>query len=204
MTKKKPRKPNATYDLPAGMHCSAEKLILGMDPGSRNFGISLVGSKGDKVKIYANSVLTLPVSDLVNFNAASTEFLKEIARWVSLEIPNGFVMERFQTRGSAAGPLIEYVGTMIGILRGRYPKIPMKLTIASTWKNKFNRRWGVDLKEIYPTTLVQPHQLDATLLAIFGLEVGTGKELNYSIENVIKQTEATSLIGLRRVKGMKK
>jgi hypothetical protein len=196
MVKKKTQKPNEYYSLPEAIKCTADKLVLGMDPGSRNFGISLVGTKNGKVKVYANSVLMRPVNNLVDFIMSTDAFSEELASWLALHEPDGIVAERFQTRGNG-GPLIEMVSSMVGVVRGTYPHIPMKLTIASAWKNRFNRRWGVDLKEIYPTTKVQPHQLDATLIAIFGLESGMDVELDYTIPNIISQVEATSLVSLK-------
>jgi len=196
---KKPPKPNEVYELPTKIVVRDQVVILGMDPGSRNFGIALVGTSNGKIKVYANAVLMRPVNDLVSFGMSSDAFMKEIKAWIDLGNPKGVVAERFQTRGNG-GPLIEQVSAMLGLIRGRYPKLPMKLTIASAWKNKFNRRFNMDLKEIYPTTRVQPHQLDATLIGIFGLEAGLGKELSFTIEDVIKQCEATSLVKLKNLK----
>ena len=196
MAKKKTQKPNEYYELPEAISCTAEKLVLGMDPGSRNFGISLVGTKNRKVRVYANSVLMHPVNNLVDFVTARQLFMSEINAWMRLQMPHGLVAERFQTRGNG-GPLIEMVSNMTGLIAGKYDNLPVKLTIASAWKNRFNRRWDCDLKEIYPTTKVQPHQLDATLIAIFGLESGLGVDLDYSVANIIKQVEATSLVSLK-------
>ena len=86
---------------------------------------------------------------------------------------------------------------MLGLVAGTYPKVPFKLTIASSWKNKVQKRFDVDLKEVYTETLVQPHQLDAALIGIYGLEQGLKRDLDYSLEDIISQAEATSLIGLR-------
>jgi hypothetical protein len=78
--------------------------------------------------------------------------------------------------------------------------MPLKLTIASAWKNKVQKRFEVDLKEIYPTTGVQPHQLDAALIGIYGLEQGLGRDLDYDLRDVIAQVEATSLLLLKKKK----
>jgi hypothetical protein len=192
---KKKQKPNATYDLPASIP-QCDLVVLGMDPGSRNHGISLVGLQGDKVLVLANSVMTEPLNTLVEFNKAKGAYLAEIARWVKLGKPNAFAAERFQTRGNS-GPLIEFVSCMLGLVAGTYPKVPFKLTIASSWKNKVQKRFDVDLKEVYTETLVQPHQLDAALIGIYGLEQGLKRDLDYSLEDIITQAEATSLIDLR-------
>jgi hypothetical protein len=191
--KHKPRKINE-YEMPK-LKISSGKLILGADPGSKNFGIALVGLVGGRVKIYANSVLMYPIDDLKIFNQKSLAFLEEMDKWMEFS-PSGIVAERFQTRGNG-GPLIEQVSSMLGLLKGAYFDTPIKLTIASAWKNRVQRRFDVDLKEIYPQIWVQPHQLDAALIGVFGLEEGTGTTINYTVDDIVKQVEATSLIGLR-------
>lgn len=191
--KRKPRKINE-YEVP-DLKIHEGKLILGADPGSKNFGIALVGLVKGRVKIYANSVLMYPIDDLKIFNQKSSEFLDEIDMWLKFN-PDGIVAERFQTRGNG-GPLIEQVSSMLGLLKGAYFDTPIKLTIASAWKNRVQRRFGIDLKELYPEIGVQPHQLDAALIGVFGLEEGTGTTIDYTIENIVSQVEATSLIGLR-------
>lgn len=191
--KKKPKK-ITRYTMP-NLVIKADKLVLSADPGSRNFGIALVGLENNQVKVYANSVMMQPVDDLVAFTDTSTTFLKEIQQWMAFS-PDGVVAERFQTRGNG-GPLIEMVSSMLGLIRGRYPKIPIKLTIASAWKNRVQRRFGVDLREVYTEIAVQPHQLDAALIGVFGLEEGLGVTLDYDLDDVIAQVEATSLIGTK-------
>lgn len=191
--KKKPKK-ITHYTMP-NLVIKADKLVLSADPGSRNFGIALVGLENNQVKVYANSVMMRPVDNLVAFTDTSTLFLKEIQQWMAFG-PDGVVAERFQTRGNG-GPLIEMVSSMLGLIRGRYPKIPIKLTIASAWKNRVQRRFGVDLREVYTEIAVQPHQLDAALIGVFGLEEGLGVTLDYDLDDVIAQVEATSLIGTK-------
>lgn len=191
--KKKPKK-ITRYTMP-NLVIKADKLVLSADPGSRNFGIALVGLENNQVKVYANSVMMQPVDDLVAFTDTSTTFLKEIQQWMAFR-PDGVVAERFQTRGNG-GPLIEMVSSMLGLIRGRYPKIPIKLTIASAWKNRVQRRFGVDLREVYTEIAVQPHQLDAALIGVFGLEEGLATVLDYDLDDVIAQVEATSLIGTK-------
>jgi hypothetical protein len=197
MAKKKTPKPNAPYEIPP-LKIKPGKLILACDPGSRNFGLSLVGVADGKVTVYANTVLMTPVNNLVNFNQAAQEFLAEIDHWMQFK-PNAIIAERFQTRGNG-GPLIEMVSSMLGLMKGKYSNLPMKLTVASAWKNKFNRRFDADLKEIYPTVAVQPHQLDATLIGIYGLEQGMKADIAYDYHDIISQTEATSLLGLRKIR----
>lgn len=189
---------NLQYLLDTCPWKNADKLVLGCDPGSKNFGISLVGIEDGAIRIYANSVMMNPVNNLVEFNAAYTAFTEELKLWMTAK-PHGMVAERFQTRGNG-GPLIEQVSAMIGIMKGRYHQIPLKLTIASTWKNRFNRRFSTDLKEIYPELDVQPHQLDAALIGVFGIEEGLQETIDYDVQDIIAQVEATSLIKLKSEK----
>jgi len=187
-----------------------------MDPGSRNFGIALVGLEGGKPRCYMNSVMMRPVNTLVNFERASRNFAIEIAGWMQHK-PNGMIAERFQTRGNG-GPLIEQVSCMLGILRGTYPDTSIKLTIASAWKNSMNRRFAdefrghalyanekgeFDLRQVYDHIDVQPHQLDASLIGIYGLEQGLGLDIDFDLHEWIMQVEASSLIGLRKRRSSK-
>ena len=200
MAKKKKARKVRVYELPK-LNIKAEHLVLACDPGSANFGIALVGLNKGRVKIYANAVLMEPLNDLVEFNKKSTSFVQEFDTWMTYA-PGGIVAERFQTRG-LSGPVIEQVSAMLGIMRGRY-KVPVKLTIASVWKNRVQRRFDIDLKEVYEASSVQPHQIDAALIGVFGLEEGLQRTLDYTVEDVVRQVEATSLIGHKGDKHPKK
>lgn len=201
--KKKEQKPNTPYTLPKVLVGKPEKLMLAMDPGSRNFGIALVGLERGKPKCYLNSVMMRPVNDLVAFALTRKNFLTEVKGWMKYG-PNGIIAERFQTRGgSSMGPLIEQVSAMLGLIGGTYPDVPIKLTIASVWKNSMQRRFQNDLKEVYKRVRVQPHQLDASLIGIYGLEQGLGITIDFDFEDWIKQVESTSRIPLRRERKVK-
>lgn len=200
MPKKKRRiRPNAEYVLPEkGQAPKCSKYVLGLDPGSRNFGIAAVGLRGDTPVVAASAVLTNPVNDLVSFNGCRTLFLAEIDRWVSTFEPVAIVAERFQMRGVSGGPLIEQVSAMLGLVAGRYPDIPVKLTIASAWKNKVQRRFEIDLREdVYPSSRAPAHQIDASLIGVFGLEAGIGTDLSYTPDNIVEQVESTSLTKIK-------
>jgi hypothetical protein len=192
---KRKTKPRKLVDyiphLPAKLTPAPEKLILGLDPGSRNHGIALVGLVKGKPVVYANSVMNHPVSTLIEFNSASKAYLEELDEWMAYS-PDGVVAERFQTRGNG-GPLIEMVSVMLGLVH-QYGA-PVKLTIASAWKNAIRRKFGLDLREdVYPYSTVEPHQIDAALIGIYGIEQGTGVDLDYDFDTILKQIEKTSLI----------
>ena len=190
-SRKKAVKPNPEYKLKPSSYSGF--CILAVDPGSRNFGISCVGLKGNKPEVLASACLMLPVNTLVDFTQARRNFLHEIGKWVRVFKPKAIIGERFQTRGNG-GPLIEFVSVMLGMLAGKYEKLPIRLITASTWKNKFNRRFGVDLKELYPTLSITPHAFDASLIGVYGLEFGFKRDLDYTPQYLIRQATQASLM----------
>ena len=151
---KKQEKPNKPYELPTVI-VPTRNVVLSIDPGSKNQGIALVGIEQGKVKVYANAIMMKPVNDLVNFAKSSKAFTNELSWWMDMYEPMGIIAERFQARG-LMGNTGEMVSTMLGLIRGSYPTVAIKLTVASTWKNRVQRRFKVDLKEIYPTLSVKP------------------------------------------------
>jgi hypothetical protein len=161
-------------------------------------GIACVGVDGSKVDVIANSIMTHPISSLVdNFRTHRGIFIDEIKRWLDAYSPDAIIMERFQTRGNM-GPLIELVSTMNAVVTMIEPDLPCKLITAATWKNAHNRRFTEQLDDMYPICLTAPHQLDATLIGVFGLEAGLRETLSYTPKNIIKQVQATSALPLRR------
>lgn len=172
------------------------KLVLGCDPGSKNYGIALVGLVKDKPKVYANAVMMRPIETLITYNESVSAYKEELEHWLAPGV-NGIIAERFQTRGNG-GPLIELVSVMIGVM-DRYDK-PIKAIVASQWKNDFKRRFGLDLKDLYDDVMVQPHQLDASLIGIYGLEQGLGIKFDWDYTKVFRQVEKTSLIGTRKTR----
>lgn len=213
---KKPQKPNTPYTLPKALKGKPEKLVLAMDPGSRNFGIALVGLENGEPRCYLNSVMMKPVNNMVTFAIMRRNFLIEVAGWMKYA-PGGVVAERFQTRGgSSMGPLIEQVSSMLGLIAGAYPDLPVKFTIASVWKNSMHRRFAdayrghvdyaddegeFNLRAVYKRIAVEPHQLDASLIGIYGLEQGLGINIDFDFDDWVAQVEASSRIPLRRRRG---
>ncbi len=198
MATKKVRKANKDYNLVPAKH-DHEKRILAFDPGSRNFGISCVGVRNNRIEVIANSIMTHPITSLVdNYQTHLNIFISELAQWINLYEPDGFIMERFQTRGHVGGPLIELVSVMIGAITTEYRFTPCRIVAASTWKNSFHRRFAVQLDDLYKQCLTTPHQLDATLIGCFGLEAGMNRELEYDPDSIIRQTETSARLDLRR------
>jgi len=194
--RKKAQKPNASYEIQAVNFHPQTKRMLGFDPGSRNMGISLAAANAsNKVKIVANSIVTSPINDLVNFMPARLAFLEEVDRWVTTYQPHGFIAERFQTRG-LLGPLVEQVSVMLGLLAGRYPHIPIKFITAATWKNDYQRRFDFQLDAMYPVCQTTPHQLDASFISVYGLEKGLQRELDFTPQQIMHDAEVSSCVRL--------
>jgi hypothetical protein len=196
--RKKQQKPNAEYDLQPMTFHPDTKRMLGLDPGSRNMGISLAAANAkDQVKIIRNAIVTSPVDDLVNFMASREVFLTEIARWIHYYEPHGIIAERFQTRGGAnMGALSEKVTVMLGLIAGRWPSLPIKLITAATWKNDYQRRFEFQLDDIYPVCLATPHQLDSSFIATYGLETGLQRKLKFTPESIMRDVETSSAVRL--------
>lgn len=188
-------KPNASYTLKPNKR---SPRILSFDPGSRNMGIACVGVRKGKIKVIANAIMEHPLQSLACQYRTNREiFVNEACRWFDAYDPQLLIMERFQTRGHG-GPLIELVATMNAVISTIDRSKPCKLVTAATWKNAFNRRFDVDLKELYRECATTPHQLDAVLIGCFGLELAMQTQLEYTPESIIAMAEQTSLLELRR------
>lgn len=162
-----------------------KKTLLGLDPGSRNFGASIVSLQDGIFKVERASVLKSPVNDLTIINEQSLNFHNELDGWQRKV--SGIVAERFQSRG-LKGATVECVSYMLGYTKAAFPTRPLKLITAATWKVPLQRRFQVDLKEVYHEYRfdIVPHLLDATFIAIHGLESATGK-VDYSFYNIVEQ-----------------
>lgn len=200
MAKKKQRKPNKSYTLEACKR-KHDYRILSCDPGTRNFGISCVGVKNGRPDVIASALLEHPITQLTSgFMAQRDLYSNELRRWIELYDPDVFIAERFQTRGNG-GPTIELVSVMIAFL-GIIRKKPIKYVVASQWKNDFNKHHGEGdkefLKGLYSDCLATPHQLDASLIGIYGLETALQRKLVYKPDQIIRQVESTSRMDLRK------
>lgn len=196
--KRKEQKPNAEYVLPAVKFKPTTKRMLAFDPGSRNMGISLVAAnEAGHVMVVANSIITSPINDLVNFIEARSLFLSEVALWVDAYQPHGIIAERFQTRGGAnMGALSEKVTMMLGLLAGVYTSLPVKWITAATWKNEFQRRFSFQLDDVYPICRTTPHQLDSCYIGCYGLEKGLQRQLIWTPGAIVADAERTSAVKL--------
>jgi len=145
--------------------------VLGLDPGKVNFAASLVEIslyRTLRVNVLRNGLLTNTVSD-INFGVRGRlrNYIQEISSMIEQDVEL-IICERFQSRG-LRGNTVESINMMLGALLvniyAHHPKIRVKLITASTWKNHANK--VLDLDQLYKYSKSTPHQVDATLMAIF-------------------------------------
>lgn len=167
---------------------------MGLDPGTANFGVSIIryGPKKQSVKpLYAGlleqpikNLTATPVGDKVrrgkptikrdepSFPIGMQLFVDEIDYLITKYRVTHIAIERFQTRGgSSMGDTIECVSAMLGIIcyiahtRG----IKFVTTVAGVWKGAVNRNGG-DLQAVYDYGKINhdiaPHIIDATMIAL--------------------------------------
>lgn len=186
-----------SYSIESGYFLNENQLrLLSFDPGSRNMGVSLVcyNKKSKKIQVLANATLEFPIHDIKQIASQKENFLNEVNKWITIFKPHGIIAERFQSRG-LKGNTVECVNIMLGLLLSL--NLPTKFITASTWKNKFQKRFQVDLREIYKNIATTPHQLDSSLIGCFGIEICTKKDLT-NLNLIIEQVKNTSLVPLRR------
>lgn len=150
-------------------------IILGGDPGSKNFAISVIEFRDRKLHVLGSKMLenTIHAYDDTmqdQFNA----FLSEVRAIRNEFKPDAAIMERYQTRGNG-GNTIEFVSMMNALLFRTLKHNDPVLVTASTWKNACTRQ-GVDLKSLYSqykmTSVYCPkaiHEFDASMMAVFRL-----------------------------------
>lgn len=146
--------------------------ILCLDPGTTNFGLSILRVDGKKLSIEGSKTVNNLVKDMTNPEPKYKAFKKELRALGKFDL---VVAERFQARGNK-GPTIECISLMLGALLELYPGKTIFLT-ASTWKNRVNKVF--DLKEYYEDLKqaqapVRPisdrktvHELDSSLMGLY-------------------------------------
>jgi hypothetical protein len=128
---------------------------LGLDPGTKNFGFSLVEHDTIKWRILECGMMENTLYDFGDdFKNQINWFIDEIGPMLSKA--DHVVMERYQPRFKAAQ--IEYINCMIGIVAMLHKST--RIVTAASWKNKLPFK----LKDLYDKKT--DHVLDATLMAM--------------------------------------
>jgi Holliday junction resolvasome RuvABC endonuclease subunit len=156
-----------------------KKIILSADPGKENFAVSIQQIDEDGVKVINSFLLKNRIVDLKedkknSYMTLLTNFVSEFESILDKYSPEECSMERYQVRFRTFGNLAELVNIMIGVvsLICLKRKIRINLTIASSWKNKFNQKSEIPLDDLYKLVKkLPPHLIDASLIGLhFNIE----------------------------------
>lgn len=153
-------------------------IVLGCDPGSKNFGLFVgkVNKDISKIKVLRSGMITTCLTEMKGNIIPDVEGFAEDYESLLIEYkPDIITLERFQTRGFK-GKTIELIGTMLGIMMmknaelARTKDVDVRLLTAATWKNRVNKI--SKLKAIYKVMKkrkVVDHRVDAALMSIYNL-----------------------------------
>lgn len=151
-------------------HLKPPQNILAMDPGSVNYGFSVVRAVDPrKPQLLINGMIRNTVKELkFGVRDQVAGFVSEVSHIMDEYGVTGVVMERYMTRG-IGGTTIESVNMMIGIVQALCSRrgCSFMLLPASQWKNEFNRHSS--LESFYAAASgCTPHQLDAVGIGLYG------------------------------------
>lgn len=147
--------------------------ILCLDPGTANYGLSILNVEGRKLRLEGSKVVKNMVKDMKNPEPKYKAYKKELRELGKFDL---VVAERFQARGTSGGSTIESINLMLAPLLDMYPGRTMFLT-AATWKNRANKIF--DLKQYYDDLKqeqvdVRPvisrktiHEFDSSLMGLY-------------------------------------
>lgn len=147
-----------------------KKVILSFDPGTDNFAWCAARGRRPIGGGYIYNTVKEFEDDATD---SMREFKKEIAALLRKYQPHHIKAERFQVRGRWMGKSAEMISFMLGIITTMSPTIPKTYIISSSWKNRFNREYGMKTDKFYPIVCgtgkgrFLPHIVDAYLISQF-------------------------------------
>lgn len=156
-------------------------VILAHDPGTRNYGFSIVrgslAARRLRFRILQYGLVQTTIDDLKG-NALQEKgevYLTAMRGLQEQFSPGAVIAERYQPRGVSGQTTIECVNIMLGSMFTVFHPVPFKVLPASEWKNAL-RRTGVDLDAVYQDQMkdikahrLTNHEIDACLIGVFGL-----------------------------------
>lgn len=172
--------------------------ILAHDPGIRNYGYAIVklAIVGNRLhfRVMENGAIKSTITQMKMRKVREKErdaYLKEVGKIVKKWKPTFQIAERYMTRG-IKGILIECVAAMLTSLEVEYPKVPLKLVPAVTWKQEL-KRCNLEMKLWYKKCKTSPHQMDAGGMAIYAaMKYLNAKRQKINVWKLITQLEETS------------
>jgi Holliday junction resolvasome RuvABC endonuclease subunit len=157
--------------VPSYLDLTRKVRVLALDPGIRNFGLSVVEycPVRQRSRILGTNMIANTIEEpKAWFSLQSKLYESEIRGLIKEFQPHLCIAERYQSRGQG-GTTIECVGMMLNSLPHLMRYSDVKLVTAATWKNAFNRVH--DLEQTY-TKVEKPktvHEFDATCMGLYRL-----------------------------------
>jgi hypothetical protein len=151
-------------------------IVFSADPGTKNFACAITEHRYENGRMVSKILATGMIKDCIrtlneDVYEELARFERELVRIRDYYKPDIAVFERFQSRG-LKGTTIECINMMLAILIRVFRKCKPRLFLASTWKNRINKR--ADLKATYKefklTSKKSPktiHEFDATLIGFY-------------------------------------
>ncbi len=155
--------------------------ILSLDPGLRNYGYSIVRTKGGNAKVLRSGLIFTTVTQLTvglvpQFKAHS----KTIRELIAEHQVTHLIVERYMSR-RMGGITIEAVNLMIGGLLEICTdmNVYFRCIHSGQWKNASNRAKSGFLEEEYllgKPEKITPHTIDATMIGLFAVGLMRGED----------------------------
>lgn len=180
-------------------------IVLGLDPGTSNFGYAYIAYTEGKLKIVDCGVLSKIITNLTDkpqkvkgkskkgvvkeyppFTVQMSDFYNYWNKGLIKYSPTEVVAERFQSRG-LRGKSIESVSIMLGALSVlcKSKHINIFLLMAATWKNKTNKY--TELDQIYKEVSIPNHIVDAAFIAVYRISIIYNIDYTILVDQLYKE-----------------
>lgn len=143
-------------------------FVLGMDPGLKSYGVSIVEVTDSSHRIIYTGILENPITDVAKIGSQKESMKHELRLLMGhygSYPPDLIVMERFTSRG-LRGSLGEKIALMMGVVVEGLEYQDVMLVTPAIWKNAANQKF--DLKLAYKYCAATPHELDSSAMALYG------------------------------------
>jgi hypothetical protein len=148
-------------------------IIYAHDPGKINYGFSVLRVIDDNIEVLKcgtfvgvqNAKNRAELALLYGTVVDNARVVNEYEVSVGIEDVNTFVIERYMSRNVGTS-LLETVNLGTGYLLSKLPRqTEIEMITPAIWKNWCNKHFNMD--ELYAKIKVTPHEMDATLMALF-------------------------------------
>lgn len=189
--------------------------ILGLDPGSKNFGYAVVNVDSNYSYLkdtYVEVPEILEHGLLKNISMyfeidsldcqllrASVQEINEICLRYAVE---KIVIERWMGRGEFMPGWVERLNHIIGVMIYSSP-IPIRAITASSWKVRILKRYGIKSTKTLVGLVKSEHAGDAVMMATYLHEVELEAKLKVDKANARAAAKAQKLANVKPLVGLK-